>query len=185
LAALTVLSLLWMPLRLRRRGAYGRKGSAALRSLHAPLLGLGGWFVGALIALTTLPTLPLDDEVLALVSIGIPVALGIYWAWVRGDWSATTKTGGFVAAIGGAIVGAWLGLNATAGLLAVITTIAGATAGANLMLIVLDMTWQRSTRSRFASDAEATAAARHRGADSAAALPRTEPWVPPDKSRRA
>ena len=43
LAALTVLSLLWMPLRVRLHGAYGRKGSGALRSLYALLLGLGGW----------------------------------------------------------------------------------------------------------------------------------------------
>ncbi|MDP9285010.1 MAG: alpha/beta hydrolase, partial [Actinomycetota bacterium] len=37
LVALTVLSLLWMPLRLRRRGAYGRKAGATLRSLYAVL----------------------------------------------------------------------------------------------------------------------------------------------------
>ncbi len=64
-AALTVLSLLWMPLRVRRQGAFGRKAGGALRSFYALLLGLGGWFVGVLIALTALPTAPIDDELLA------------------------------------------------------------------------------------------------------------------------
>src|SRR2546430_595896 len=49
-AALTVLSLLWMPLRLRRRGRFGRKSGGAVRSVYALLLGLGGWFAGVLIA---------------------------------------------------------------------------------------------------------------------------------------
>jgi hypothetical protein len=70
---------------------------------------------------------------------------------VQSDWSATTKTAGLVAAMGGALVAGWMGFNATAGLLALITTIAGATVGANLMLIVLDMTWERSIGSRFAA----------------------------------
>jgi hypothetical protein len=68
-----------------------------------------------------------------------------------------------------------MGFNATAGPLALVTAIVGAAVGANLTLIVLDMTWERSIGSRFSSDAEATSAARHGGAHRAAALPRTEP----------
>ncbi len=146
LAILTVLSLLWMPYRVHKRGGFGRKASASLRSLYGLVLGLGGWFLGALIVMTTLPGVPLDDELLATLSIGIPIGLGIYWAWVHRDWSANAKTAGFVAAAAGALVGAWLGFNATTGLLALVTTIVGATAGANLSLIVLDMTRERSTR---------------------------------------
>ncbi|HME04467.1 MAG TPA: hypothetical protein VKG38_15715, partial [Solirubrobacteraceae bacterium] len=46
---------------------------------------------------------------------------------------------GFGVALTGALVGALLGFNATAGLMAVITTIVGAAAGANLGLIALDV----------------------------------------------
>jgi hypothetical protein len=155
LAILTVLSLLLMARRVRRRGGFGRKAGALLRSLYAPVLGLGGWFLGVLVVLTTMPGIPLDDELLAVLSAGLPIGLGVYWAWVRGDWSATAKTAGFVAALAGALVGGWPGFNATVGLLGLATTIVGATAGANLLLIVLDLTWERSIGSR----AEAVSAA--------------------------
>ena len=61
-----------------------------LRSVYPIVLGLGGWFLGVLIVITTLPGVPLDDELLAVLSVGVPVGLGIYWAWVHRDWSATT-----------------------------------------------------------------------------------------------
>jgi pimeloyl-ACP methyl ester carboxylesterase len=157
LALLTVLSLLWMARRVRKRGRFGRKAGASLRSLYPLVLGLGGWFLGVLIVLTTMPSVPLDDELLGVLSIGVPIGLGIYWAWMHSAWSATTKTAGFVAAMGGALLGAWLGFHATAGLLALITTIAGATAAANLMLIVLGMTWERSIGSRVAAAAPSPA----------------------------
>ena len=54
-----------------------------LRSLYPVVLGLGGWFLGALFVLTIAPTVPLDNELLAVLSIGTPVGLGIYFAWVR------------------------------------------------------------------------------------------------------
>lgn len=147
---LTVFSLLWMPLRVRRRGAYGRKASASLRSAYPLVLGLGGWFIGVLIVLTALPTVPLDDELLAALSIGLPIGLGIYVAWVNRDWSARTKATGFAAAAGGALVGAWLGFNAVEGLFAVVTTIVGAAVGANLILLALDIAWDRQARDRSA-----------------------------------
>jgi pimeloyl-ACP methyl ester carboxylesterase len=169
LALLTVLSLLWIPWRVHRRGRFGRKSSAVLRSLYPIVLGLGGWFLGVLIVITTMPGVPLDNELLAVLAVGVPVGLGIYWAWVHRDWSAGSKGVGFAAATGGALVGAWLGFHAAVDLLALVTAIVGAAAGANLVLIVLDMTWERSTRSRFANDAEATSAGRHGGADRAVA----------------
>jgi hypothetical protein len=85
-----------------------------------------------------------------------PIGLGIYFAWVDRDWSATSKTAGFAAAATGALVGAWLGFNATGGLLALLTTIAGATVGANLLLIVLGMTCEPSIRRRVAAAAPPT-----------------------------
>jgi pimeloyl-ACP methyl ester carboxylesterase len=159
-ALLTVLSLLWMPLRVRRRGAFGRKASGAVRSVYALLLGLGGWFVGLLIVLTVLRTVPLDDELLGALSVGAPIGLGIYFAWVHRDWSPTTKATGFAAVTGGALVGAWLGFNAMDGLFALLTTMVGAVAGANLTLVALDIAWDRQVRDRFAAGPKETLEAR-------------------------
>jgi pimeloyl-ACP methyl ester carboxylesterase len=156
LALLTVLSLLWLPWRVHKRGRIGRKHSAALRSLYPIVLGLGGWFLGVLIVMTTLPGVPLDDELLAALSVGVPIGLGIYFAWVNRDWSAKTKATGFAAAVGAALVGGWLGFNATEGLLALITTIVGAAVGGNLILLFLDIAWGRQVRERFAETAKET-----------------------------
>jgi pimeloyl-ACP methyl ester carboxylesterase len=157
LALLTVLSLLWMPRRVHWAGRFGRKASATLRSLYPIVLGLGGWSAGALIVITTMPSVPLDDELLAALSVGAPIGLGLYFAWVNRDWSAKTKTTGFAAAAAGALVGAWLGFNATEGLLAVLTTIAGAVVGGNLVLLALDIAWDRQARDRVAeTDAKET-----------------------------
>jgi pimeloyl-ACP methyl ester carboxylesterase len=153
-AALTVLSLLWMALRVRWRGPFGPKASGTLRSLFALLLGLGGWFLGALIVLTALPTVPLTDELLGALSIGVPIGLGVYLAWVNRDWNAKTKATGFAAGAGSALVGAWLGFNVTSaafGLLAPLLAIVGATVGANLILLALDVAWDRQVRDRFAA----------------------------------
>jgi hypothetical protein len=149
-AALTVLSLLWL---LLRRRPFGRKARAALRSLYALLLGLGGWFVGVLIVLTALPTVPLQDELLGSLSVGVPIGLAVYFAWVNREWSTRTKAIGFAAAAGGALVGAWLGFNVTSaafGLLAPLLAIVGAAAGGNLTVLALDIAWDRQARERFA-----------------------------------
>jgi pimeloyl-ACP methyl ester carboxylesterase len=149
-AALTLFSLLWLPLRWHRRGGFGRKSRVALRGLYVVLLGIGGWFAGALIVLVAFPAVPLDDELLAAFSVGIPVALAIYLAWIRPGWAGQTRTLGFVAAAGGALVGAWLGFHTIGGLFALLTTIAGAIVGANLLLLGLDIAWDRQARNRFA-----------------------------------
>ena len=148
LALLTVLSLLWMAGRVRRRGGFGRKASAVLRSLYPIVLGLGGWFVGVLIVVTTMPGVPLDDELLAVLSIGVPIGLGDLLRLGEPRPAGPTKTAGFAAALAGALLGAWLGFHATTGLLALITAIVGATVGANLLLIALDIAWARSLRDR-------------------------------------
>jgi pimeloyl-ACP methyl ester carboxylesterase len=143
LALLTMLSLLWMPLRLRKRRRYGRKTSALLRSLYPVVLGLGGWFFGVLFAITALPGTPLDNTVLAILSIGLPVGLGVYWAWLDRERPGRTNGAGFGLAMGGALVGAWLGFHAGTDLLALVTSIVGASAGANLALIGLDIASDR------------------------------------------
>jgi hypothetical protein len=135
LAALTILSLLWMARRVHRRGAYGRKASAVLRSVYPIVLGLGGWFLGVLVVLVAFPAVPLDDQLLGVLSVGVPVGLGVHLAWVNGR----ARLGGFGVAMAGALAGAWLGMQATTDLVALLAAIAGAIAGANLTLIVFDM----------------------------------------------
>lgn len=159
-ALLTVLSLLWMARRVHKRGHFGRKAGATLRSLYAIVLGLGGWFIGVLIVITTMPGTPLDDELLAAFSVGVPVGLCIYFAWLNRGWAAQTKATGFAAAVGGALVGAWLGFHATEGLLALITAIVGAAVGGNLTLLGLDIAWDRQVRDRFAANSRETLEAR-------------------------
>jgi pimeloyl-ACP methyl ester carboxylesterase len=154
LALLTVLSLLWMVRRVHKRGHFGRKAGATLRSLYPIVLGLGGWFLGVLIVITMMPGTPLDDELLAAFSVGVPVGLCIYFAWLNRGWAAQTKVTGFAAAVGGALVGAWLGFNATEGLLALITSIVGAAVGGNATLLALDIAWDRQVRDRFAANPE-------------------------------
>ena len=74
------------------------------------MLGLGGWFAGLVVAMFAFPALPLDDPLLAVVSIGVPVGLGIYLAWV--DRSRTRGAIGCSVAVGGALAGALLGFQA-------------------------------------------------------------------------
>ena len=145
LAALTVLSILWMALRRKRR--FGRKTSPILRSLYPIVLGLGGWFAGVLLVLTTMPRTPIDDPWLATISIGLPVGLGIYYAWLNRAWPAGRKITGFAVAVAAGLAGAWLGFHAATDLLALVTAILGATAIANLGLIVFDI-WRPQTEER-------------------------------------
>ena len=79
--------------------------------------------------LLAFPTVPLDDTGLAVFSIGMPV-LGIFLAWVNRDLQGRARTIGFATSLAGALAGAWLGFHAGSGLLAVITTIAGAVVAA-------------------------------------------------------
>jgi hypothetical protein len=153
LALLTVLSLLWLAL--RRRPRFGRKSSAVLRSLYPVVLGLGGWFAGVLLVVTTMPETPLDDERLATVSVGMPVGLAVYWAWVNRDARLKTKITGLALGVGGALAGAWLGFHAATDLLALVTSILGAVALSNLTLVSLDVVRERRARERAAAYKEA------------------------------
>jgi pimeloyl-ACP methyl ester carboxylesterase len=148
LAALTVLSLLWMAL--RRKPHFGRKKSVLMRSLYPVVLGLGGWFAGVLLVITTMPGTPLDDPWLATISVGLPVGLGIYYAWLNRAWTARRKTIGIAVAVAAGLAGAWLGFGAGTDLLALVTSIVGATAGANLGLIALDIRSDRPARAPVA-----------------------------------
>ncbi|HEX8968013.1 MAG TPA: alpha/beta fold hydrolase, partial [Chloroflexota bacterium] len=146
LALLTVLSPIWMARRVYQRGRLGYLTSATLRSVYPILLGLGGWFVGGLIIMTTLPSVRLDEPLLVVLSVSAPIGLGIYFSWVHRDWPARARNAGLTAAVGGALVGAWLGVNIAEGLVAPVTAIISATVSANLILIVLDIARARSAR---------------------------------------
>jgi hypothetical protein len=76
--------------------------------------------------------------------VGVPIGLGIHLAWVDRDRSASARTIGIAAAMGGALVGGWMGFNATEGLLALVTAIVGSAVGANLLVILLDIAEERS-----------------------------------------
>jgi hypothetical protein len=128
LAALAILSLLWIGTRLGRRNTFGRKSSVAVRSLFPLLVGTGGWCLGALTALSVLPTVPLDDPVLAIVSIGPSIAAVVYACW----FGRTAPAGSAAVA---ALLGAWLGFHVphTPAMGAVTAILA-----ANLAVIALD-----------------------------------------------
>jgi hypothetical protein len=147
-----VLSLVYMALRVRWRGPFGRKSSVVLRAVYPLVLGLGGFLLGMLIVLATNVGVALTDELVVSLSVGVPIGLGVYLAWVNRD-SATPANTGFAAAAGGALIGAWLGFNVTSagfGYLAPFVAIVGATVGANLALLALDIVWDRQARTRSA-----------------------------------
>ena len=151
LALIAVVSVLFMARHVRRRGHFGPKSGAVLRSAFPILLGLGGWSLGVLVVLTAMPRVPLDDQLLSVVGVGLPVGLGIYLAWVSRTWSPETKAAGLAAAAAGALIGAWFGFNTVEGFTALLTTVVAAIAGANLILIGLDITRARSRRRTAAS----------------------------------
>jgi hypothetical protein len=150
LALVMVLSLALMARRVHRKGGFGPKAAAVLRSAYTVVLGLGGWLLGVVVVISTTRGVPVDGELFSALTIGLPVGLGVYLAWVRRDRSSRTKAIGFAASLGGALVGGWLGFNAAADMLALLTTIVGAAVGANLALILLDIAWDRQARDRFA-----------------------------------
>ena len=129
--------VLWFARRLRRGATFGRKTSVAVRSLLPLLLGFGGWCLGVLIALVALPTVPITDATLAVVSIAPPVALAVYTGWFR---STAPRGVAALTAIACAAVGAWLGYQVPhAPGFGAVTAIIGAILAANLGLIALDI----------------------------------------------
>jgi uncharacterized membrane protein YdfJ with MMPL/SSD domain/pimeloyl-ACP methyl ester carboxylesterase len=148
LPLVVLLSLLLMWRRVHRRGRFGRTASFLLRSLYTLVLGLGGWLGGVVVVQFAFPSMPLDDPRLAVVSIAVPVGVGVFLAWVNRDLRGGARTIGLVTSMGAAVAGAWLGFHAANGLLAVVTTIVGASVGANLGVLALDLVWDRQVRGR-------------------------------------
>ena len=146
-ALLAVIWLVVLAIRIRRRGGTGRKTGAWIRSAGPIVFGLGGWCLGTLLVLRFWPSRPLDDQLLAVVSIAVPIWLGVYAGWVRTDTPKAMRAKGIGAAVVGAVVGAALGFHVTSGGIALITTIIGAAVVSNLSLLVLDI-WTERAASR-------------------------------------
>ena len=146
-ALLAVIWLVVLAIRIRRRGGTGRKTGAWIRSAGPIVFGLGGWFLGALLVLRFWPSRPLDDQLLAVVSIAVPIWLGVYAGWVCTDTPKAMRAKGIGAAGVGAVVGAAFGFHVISGLMALITTIIGAAVVSNLSLLVLDI-WTERAASR-------------------------------------
>jgi len=151
LAGLAALSLLWVALRVRKLGAAGRKTSVATRTIVPLVLGLGGWLGAALVVLTLWPTLSLMSELLGILAPSLPIALGLYLAWVHRDWDRAAKSRGLLAVTGSALLGGWLGFSATSGLFALVTTTIGAAAAGNFALIAVSVFSERSARGAMAT----------------------------------
>ena len=146
-ALLAVIWLVVLAIRIRRRGGTGRKTGAWIRSVGPIVFGLGGWFLGEVLVLRFWPSRALPDQLLAVVSVAVPIWLGVYAGWVCTDTPKAMRAKGVGAAGVGAVVGAVLGFHATSGLMALITTIIGAAVVSNLSLLVLDI-WTERAASR-------------------------------------
>jgi hypothetical protein len=151
-ALLAMFWLMGLAIRIRRRGGTGRKTGAWIRSAGPIVFGLGGWFLGALLVLRFLPSLPLDDQFLAVVSIAVPIWLGVYAGWVGTDTPQAMRAKGMGAACVGAVVGTVFGFHMGSGLMALITAIIGAAVVSNLSLLALDI-WTERAASRETSAA--------------------------------
>jgi hypothetical protein len=77
-----------------------------------------------------MPTVSIDNELVAVTAIGIPGGLGIHLA--SADPHSTPPATGVITTTVDAIIGAWLGFHVAAGFLAVFTTTIGATLAANV-----------------------------------------------------
>jgi pimeloyl-ACP methyl ester carboxylesterase len=131
-ALIAAISLLWLAVRARAGRILGVKRSAVVRSVLATVVGLGAWFAAALTAMVALPDTPIDDELLVVLSVGIPVGLAVHWG-------ANGRGRASLVAIAGAILGAWLGFEAPGSPIGLLVAIPAAVAAANLAAIVGDM----------------------------------------------
>ena len=147
LALVTLLSLVWMAVRVRTRGHLGRRARVVVRSAWAVVLGLGGWFAAALFCLIALPSVPIDATPVLIGGMGVPVALAGYWAW-RDPSRVASRTAGFAAAVAGALAGAAIGFTCGTAMAAIATTLIGAIAGMNLALIACDIAAETKPRRR-------------------------------------
>ena len=139
LAVLALALLAWAALRVRVKGSAGRTTSLAFRTVLALLIGVGGWFLGALLVLTFWDSVPLSDELLGILAPSAPVALALFLAWTNRDHSRGVTVAGLLAASAGAVGGGWFGFVTESGVLALFATILGAIAAGNIALLMASL----------------------------------------------
>lgn len=149
-ALLAIAGLALMARRVWRNDRFGSKTRPVLRSLTPLPFGLGGWFFGALLVLATLEGVPLTAAPLVTISVGVPIGVGIFLAWVDRRWSMETKTVGLAVATAGSVLGAWLGWFMAGGIVSVMSSLVLAAALGNLAVLGLDIVWDSRLRSRAA-----------------------------------
>ncbi|MDF2146052.1 alpha/beta fold hydrolase [Knoellia sp. p5-6-4] len=151
LSALMVVTLAVLARRRRTRDHLGRTTELLTRTVGAVVLGLGGWSLGALAVLAALPGVRIDNELLVVLSVGVPVGLVIHLASLHRSWPRRTVHARLLLGGAGALVGAWVGFEATEVPIALVTVAVGAVAVANLALILLDIARDQSFRQRAAA----------------------------------
>jgi pimeloyl-ACP methyl ester carboxylesterase len=150
LSALMLATLTVLGLRRRSREQLGRKTELLTRSVGAVVLGLGGWSLGALAVLAAMPTVRVDNELVVVLTVAVPVGLGVHWSSVRRSWPHRVVRARLLVAAAGALGGAWIGFEATEVPIALVTSVVGAVAVANLALLLLEISRDRSARQRAA-----------------------------------
>ncbi|AGL16208.1 alpha/beta fold hydrolase [Actinoplanes sp. N902-109] len=134
--SLVALVLLAVLIRRARRGGFSPRAGMWLRIVTPLPLGLGGWFLAALLDWT----LGLDAYVfgtgVVVPAVGAAVGIGAWAAWLRPGRAGRTAP---AVTVGAAVAGALLGYSAGSALTAPLTAIAGAAAAANLALVILEI----------------------------------------------
>ena len=86
LSALMLVTLAVLGRRRRTREQLGRATELLTRSVGAVVLGLGGWSLGALAVLAAMPGVRVDNELVVVLTVGVPVGLGVHWSSVHRSW---------------------------------------------------------------------------------------------------
>jgi pimeloyl-ACP methyl ester carboxylesterase len=152
--ALSTLLLVMLTVLGRRPWTRDRLGPVTelvTRSVGAVVLGLGGWSLGALVVLAAVPAVRVDNAFVVVVSVGVPVGLGVHWASVHRSWPSRMVRARLLLGVAGAVVGAWVGFEATNPPVSLVTAVLGAVAVANLALILLDISQEQSVRQQAAA----------------------------------
>jgi pimeloyl-ACP methyl ester carboxylesterase len=140
----------WLTHRVRTRGGLGRRAGAVVRSLGPVVVGPAGCVAGVLLAYTLLSRVPLGGVQVVAISAGIPVGLVVHLARTHRSGPSAAQWACLAAAVGGALIGATLGFFAVEGLASFATAIVGAAVGANLFVLVLDVTRGSTARTEEA-----------------------------------
>jgi pimeloyl-ACP methyl ester carboxylesterase len=139
--ALLALVLLTVLIRRARRGGFRPRAGMWLRILTPLPLGLGGWFLAALLIWSLDLNTFIAGTTAVIPAVSAAVGLGAWAAWIRQDRPRRTA---LAVALGAAVAGALLGYSAGATLTAPLTAIVGAAAAANLTLVILEYRLHRS-----------------------------------------